>query len=76
YLTVASFTDPLGATQLSWLAIGGSVVAASWNIRTSLRINPEATGEQTAAETGLLEKSLGKAKAKLRSEPKVEPNKV
>ncbi|MBQ1165274.1 conjugal transfer protein TraB, partial [Streptomyces sp. A73] len=42
----------------------------------SLRINPEAKGEQTAAETGLLEKSLGKAKAKLRSDPKVEPNKV
>ncbi|MBQ1164286.1 hypothetical protein KBZ21_40535, partial [Streptomyces sp. A73] len=41
-------------------------VAASWNIRKSLRINPEAKGEQTAAETGLLEKSLGKAKAKLR----------
>ncbi|EPD94584.1 hypothetical protein HMPREF1486_03137 [Streptomyces sp. HPH0547] len=76
YLTFASFTDPLGATQLSWLAIGGSVVAASWNVRKVLRVNPEAKSEQTAGETGLLEKSLGKAKAKLRGEPTVEPNKV
>ncbi|MFG7940978.1 plasmid transfer protein TraB [Streptomyces cacaoi] len=77
YLTFASFTDPLGATQLSWLAIGGSVAAASWNVRKVLRVNPEDKQESTtASETSLLEKSLGKAKAALRGEPKVEPNKV
>ncbi|MEU2603255.1 plasmid transfer protein TraB [Streptomyces albus] len=77
YLTVASFTDPLGATQLSWLAIGGSVVAASWNVRKVLRVNPEAkSGEQQAGQTGVLEKSLGKARLMLRGEPKVEPNRV
>ncbi|GAA2629761.1 plasmid transfer protein TraB [Streptomyces axinellae] len=76
YLTVATFTDPLGGTQLSWLAIGGATLAASWNVRKTLRVNPEAKGEQVAGETGLLEKSLGKAKAKLRGAPTVEPNKV
>ncbi|MER7412971.1 plasmid transfer protein TraB [Streptomyces cacaoi] len=75
YLTTAAFTDPLGSTQLTWLAIGGSVLAASWNVRKTLRTNPE-TASNEAAETGVLSKSLGKAKAKLRGEPKVEPNKV
>ncbi|WSB74757.1 conjugal transfer protein TraB [Streptomyces sp. NBC_01775] len=77
YLTVATFTDPLGGTQLSWLAIGGATLAASWNVRKTLRVNPEAKGgEQQASQTGVLEKSLGKAKLMLRGEPKVEPNKV
>lgn len=77
YLTVASFTDPLGATQLSWLAIGGATVAASWNVRKVMRINPESKQDtDRAGETGLLTKSLGKSKAMLRGEPKVEPNKV
>lgn len=75
YLTTAAFTDPFGSTQLTWLAIGGSVVAASWNVRKALRTNPDAASTE-AAETGILSKSLGKAKAKLRGEPKVEPNKV
>ncbi|MGW8378570.1 plasmid transfer protein TraB [Streptomyces sp. ODS28] len=76
YLTTAAFTDPLGSTQLAWLAIGGSMVAASWNVRKALRANPETATADGAAETGVLTKSLGKAKAKLRGEPKVEPNKV
>lgn len=78
YFTVATYSDPLGGTQLSWLAIGGATLAASWNVRKTLRINPDAKqqGEQQAGETGVLVKSLGKAKAKLRGEPTVEPNKV
>jgi hypothetical protein len=77
YLTVAAFTDPLGPAQLSWLAIGGSAFAASWNVRKALRVNPDAKKDtETSDDTGLLAKSLGKAKAALRGEPKVEPNKV
>ncbi|GGO55399.1 sporulation protein SsgA [Streptomyces daqingensis] len=75
YLTVASFTDPLGDSQLTWLAIGGSALAASWNVRKVLRVNPDAAKGE-GEETGILTKSLGKAKARLRGEPKVEPNKV
>ncbi|WP_181785095.1 plasmid transfer protein TraB [Streptomyces phytophilus] len=77
YFTVATYSDPLGGTQLSWLAIGGATLAASWNVRKTLRTNPDKQqGEQQAGETGVLVKSLGKAKAKLRGEPTVEPNKV
>lgn len=77
YLTAATFADPLGATELSVLAIGGATLAASWNIRKVMRVNVDGTaGEKTATETGLLAKSIGKAKLALRGEPKVEPNKV
>lgn len=77
YTTVSTFTDPIGAAQLSTLAMGGAVVAASWNVRKAMRINPEAkTDAATAGETGLLIKSLGKAKASLRKAPEIEPNKV
>ncbi|MFD4921165.1 conjugal transfer protein TraB [Streptomyces goshikiensis] len=77
YLTAATFADPLGATELSVLVIGGATLAASWNIRKVMRVNPDAaTGEKAATETGLLAKSIGKAKLALRGEPKVEPNKV
>lgn len=76
YLTVAAFTNPLGAAQLSWLAIGGATFAASWNVRKALRVNPESKQQVEETQTGVLEKSLGKAKARLRGEPKVEPNKV
>ncbi|MFJ3839449.1 conjugal transfer protein TraB [Streptomyces sp. NPDC090054] len=77
YLTAATFADPLGGTELSVLVIGGATLAASWNIRKVMRINPDAaTGEKTSTETGLLAKSIGKAKLALRGEPKVEPNKV
>ncbi|WP_407563332.1 plasmid transfer protein TraB [Streptomyces sp. 184] len=77
YFTAATYSDPLGGTQLSWLVIGGAALAASWNVRKTLRVNPDSKqqGEQ-AGETGVLVKSLGKARAKLRGEPKVEPNKV
>lgn len=77
YTTVSTFTDPIGAAQLSTLAMGGAVAAASWNVRKAMRINPEAKTENaTAGETGLLVKSLGKAKASLRKPPEIEPNKV
>ncbi|MGW4505712.1 plasmid transfer protein TraB [Streptomyces sp. NPDC004436] len=77
YLTAATFSDPLGATELSVLVIGGATLAASWNIRKAMRVNVDgATGEASATETGLLAKSIGKAKLALRGEPQVEPNKV
>ncbi|CAM5429952.1 MULTISPECIES: plasmid transfer protein TraB [Streptomyces] len=77
YMVVATVTDPLDPFLASTWAIGGAVAAGGWNIRQALRANPDAkTGEQAAGETGLLVKSLGKAKLALRGEPKVEPNKV
>ncbi|WP_306317249.1 MULTISPECIES: conjugal transfer protein TraB [unclassified Streptomyces] len=77
YLVVATVTDPLDPFLASTWAIGGMVAAGGWNMRQVLRVNPDAkTGDQAASETGLLVKSLGKAKAALRGEPKVEPNKV
>lgn len=77
YLTAATFTDPLGATQLSWLAMGGSVAAASWNVRKAMRVNVDPkTGEQGAVETGVLVKAIGNAKMKMRKPPEIEPNKV
>ncbi|MEU8623288.1 plasmid transfer protein TraB [Streptomyces sp. NPDC048669] len=77
YLTVATFTDPLGATQLSWLAMGGAVAAASWNIRKAMRVNVDPkTADSGAAETGVLVKAIGNAKVALRGKPTVEPNKV
>ncbi|MGQ4353189.1 plasmid transfer protein TraB [Streptomyces drozdowiczii] len=77
YLTVATFTNPFGATQLSWLAMGGSVAAASWNVRKAMRVNVDPkTGEQGAVETGVLVKAIGNAKVALRGKPVIEPNKV
>ncbi|MEW1754717.1 conjugal transfer protein TraB [Streptomyces angustmyceticus] len=77
YTTIATFTDPLGASQLSCLAMGGGVAAGLWTVRKMMRVNPEAkTDAATAGETGLLVKSIGKAKMAMRREPKVEPNKV
>ncbi|MGW3594990.1 plasmid transfer protein TraB [Streptomyces sp. NPDC005167] len=76
YLTAASFTNPLGATQLSWLVMGGAVGAASWNIRKAMRVNVDAKQENGAVETGVLVKAIGNAKMKLRKPPEIEPNKV
>lgn len=78
YLVLATVTDPFDPTLASTWAIAGAVAAGSWNIRQILRVNPDAkTSEQAAAtETGLLVKSLGKAKAALKGDPKIEPNKV
>lgn len=77
YFVLATVTNPLDPTLLSTLVIGGAVAAGGWNIRQALRVNvDQKTGETTAVETGLLHKSLGKAKAALRGAPEVTPNKV
>lgn len=77
YFVLAAVTNPLDPVLLSTLAIGGGVAAGGWNIRQALRVNHDArTGETTASETGLLHKSLGKARAALRGAPEVAPNKV
>jgi hypothetical protein len=77
YLVLATVTDPLDPFLASTWAIGGAVAAGGWNIRQALRVNPDVKpGEQAAGETGVLVKSIGKAKLALRGEPKVEPNKV
>lgn len=77
YMVLATVTDPLNPALASTWAIGGAVAAGGWNIRQVMRVNPDAkAGEAVASETGLLVKALGKAKAALRGEPKVEPNKV
>lgn len=77
YLVLATVTDPFSPYLASTWAIGGAVAAGGWNMRQILRVNPDAkTGDQAATETGLLVKSLGKAKAALKGEPKIEPNKV
>lgn len=80
YLTAVTFADPLGGSELSVLAIGGATLAASWNIRKVMRVNVDGAtsvnGTKAESETGLLAKSIGKAKLALRGEPKVEPNKV
>ncbi|MCX5202462.1 conjugal transfer protein TraB [Streptomyces sp. NBC_00237] len=77
YMVLATVTDPFNPYLASTWAIGGAVAAGSWNIRQVMRANPEVrASEAVASETGLLVKALGKAKATLRGEPKVEPNKV
>lgn len=76
YLVIGTITDPLDPALLSTLVIGGAVAAGSWNVRQALRVNPDATKEQGAVETGVLVKAIGNAKAQLRGTPKVEPNKV
>lgn len=77
YMVIATVTDPFDPMLASTWAIGGMVAAGGWNMRQILRVNPDAkTGDQATSDTGLLVKSLGKAKAALKGEPKVEPNKV
>lgn len=76
YLTAATFTNPVGTTQLSWLVMGGGVAAASWNIRKAMRINVDPKQAGDGSETGILVKAIGNAKMKLRKPPEVEPNKV
>jgi hypothetical protein len=76
YLTAATFTDPLGGVQLSWLTMGGAVVAASWNIRKAMRVNVDPKQDGASVETGVLVKAIGNAKVALRGKPKVDPNKV
>lgn len=76
YLVIGTVADPLDPALLSTLAIGGAVAAGSWNVRQALRVNPDTKDQQGAVETGVLVKAIGNAKAQLRGNPKVEPNKV
>ncbi|MFJ2676375.1 plasmid transfer protein TraB [Streptomyces sp. NPDC087525] len=76
YLVVGTVTGPFDPAMASTLAIGGAVAAGSWNIRQALRVNVDSKKEGGSVETGILVKSIGNAKAALRSQPKVEPNKV
>ena len=76
YLTAATFTDPFGATQLSWLVMGGGVGAASWNIRKAMRVNVDPKKDGEGNDTGILVKAIGNAKMKMRKTPEVAPNKA
>ncbi|WP_405718149.1 hypothetical protein [Streptomyces sp. NBC_00046] len=76
YLVVGTVTGPFEPAMASVLVIGGSVAAGSWNIRQALRVNVDPQKEGGSVETGILVKSIGNAKAALRGQPKVEPNKV
>ncbi|WP_411574141.1 plasmid transfer protein TraB [Streptomyces fradiae] len=78
YLVVGTVADPLSVGLLSALAIGGSALAASWNVRKVLRVDPDTknTTKSGESQTGVLVKALGEARAKLRKAPEVEPNKV
>ncbi|MEU2674200.1 plasmid transfer protein TraB [Streptomyces sp. NPDC007164] len=76
YLVIGTVTGPVEPAMASVLVIGGAVAAGSWNIRQALRVNVDPQKEGGAVETGILVKSIGNAKAALRGQPKVEPNKV
>ncbi|MFF1650151.1 plasmid transfer protein TraB [Streptomyces sp. NPDC058240] len=76
YLVIGTVTGPFDPAMASTLVIGGAVAAGSWNIRQALRVNVDPQKEGGAVETGILVKSIGNAKAALRGQPKVEPNKV
>ncbi|MFD5319345.1 conjugal transfer protein TraB [Streptomyces sp. NPDC127098] len=73
YLLVATVTDPFDPTLISTLGIGGAALAGTWNVVTALKVRDAAGGRN---ETGVLVKSIGEARAKLRKKPDVEPNKV
>ncbi|WP_049580360.1 TraB protein [Streptomyces sp. SBT349] len=74
YLLVATVTDPLDPVLISTLGIGGAALAGTWNVVTALKVRDAAAGGPS--ETGVLVKSIGQARAKLRKKPDVEPNKV
>lgn len=76
FLLVGTVGDPLDSAVLSTWGIGGIVLAAGWNLRQVMRINPDAQTGKTSAEQGILTKAIGAAKVSLRGTPKVEPNKV
>ncbi|RKN07286.1 conjugal transfer protein TraB [Streptomyces radicis] len=74
YLLVATVTDPFDPALISTLGIGGAALAGTWNVVTALKVRDAASGGPS--ETGVLVKSIGQARAKLRKKPEVEPNKV
>jgi hypothetical protein len=75
YLLIATVTDPADPVLLSALGIGGPLIAGSWNVAQVLRKNKDGK-DGGKAETGVLVKAIGEARAKLRKKPTVEPNKV
>ncbi|HEY5835007.1 plasmid transfer protein TraB [Streptomyces sp.] len=77
FLLVGTVGDPLDPAVLSTWGIGGIVLAAGWNLRQVMRVNPDTqNGGPKAIEQGILTKAIGAAKVQLRGTPKVEPNKV
>ncbi|MFJ9693288.1 plasmid transfer protein TraB [Kitasatospora sp. NPDC101183] len=72
WFTAAALAGPAAGPLPSLYLIGGSALAATWNIRQLLRVNPEGAGE--GADKGLLEK-VGLAKTMVTSAT-VQPNKA
>lgn len=72
WVTAAALSGPITHPVIDLYAMGGPVLALSWNVRMVMRRNPDAVGE--SSDKGLLEK-VGLARTKLGT-VKVEPNKV
>ncbi|MEU6967349.1 plasmid transfer protein TraB [Kitasatospora aureofaciens] len=72
WFTAAALAGPTSGPLPSLYLIGGSALAATWNIRQLLRVNPE--GAPNDGDKGLLEK-VGLAKTLVTS-AKVQPNKA
>ncbi|MFJ2191124.1 plasmid transfer protein TraB [Kitasatospora sp. NPDC087861] len=72
WFTAAALAGPAAGPLPSLYLIGAPALAATWNIRQLLRVNPEGAGE--SADKGLLEK-VGLAKTLVTS-AKVQPNKA
>lgn len=72
WVTAAALSGPITHPVIDLYAMGGPVLALSWNVRMVMRRNPDAVGE--SSDKGLLEK-VGLARTRLGT-VKVEPNKV
>ncbi|MEE1791422.1 plasmid transfer protein TraB [Streptomyces sp. BE308] len=72
WLTGAALAGPLTGVMPHAFAMGGPVMALSWNIRMVMRRSPDSTGQ--SSDKGLLEK-VGLARTRIGT-PKVEANKV
>ncbi|MFD7729550.1 plasmid transfer protein TraB [Kitasatospora phosalacinea] len=72
WLTAAALAGPLAGPLPSLFLIGAPSLAATWNVRQLLRVNPEGTAD--SADKGLLEK-VGLAKTLVTSAT-VQPNKA
>lgn len=72
WTTAAAISGPLGHPIGDLYAMGGPILALSWNVRQVMRRTPD--GAPAAADSGLLEK-VGLARARLGA-ARVEPNRV
>ncbi|MET9815220.1 MULTISPECIES: plasmid transfer protein TraB [unclassified Streptomyces] len=72
WVTAACLAGPTAGPIDDLYLMGGPVVALSWNVRMTLRHNPE--GASGSSDGGLLEK-VGLARAQI-GQAKVEPNRV